>query len=330
MKKSLMLILVLTMVSSIVFASGNGETASKTIELAATTGGMSSESPAGKGMALFAAKVAEYSKGAIEVKVFYDTTLGNATSAINGMIQGSVDLLVCGDSYYSSLVPEIQGFELPYMFASVDEARKTLAGPAGAYIDNKLQAKGIKALSFWEIGFRQLTNNKKEISTPADLKGVKLRTLGAPAQVKAWESAGAIVTPMDVSELYSAIQQGVVDGQENPLSEIKAQRFYEVQKYMSLTAHVYTPMLFSCSTIAWDRLSAEQQEILLKAAKDAQAEVYRINDANETSLLAEIKAAGVKVNENPDKEAFKAAMAPAAYEQFRSQNGSEMLNLLGK
>ena len=141
---------------------------------------------------------------------------------------------------------------------------------------------------------------------------------------------GASATNIAFSELFTALQQGTVDGQENPLREIKAQRFYEVQKYMSLTAHVYTPMLFSCSTIAWDRLTAEQKEILLKAAKDAQAEVYRINDANETSLLAEIKAAGVKVNENPDREAFKAAMAPAAYEQFRAQNGNDMLAMLGK
>ena len=328
MKKVFVLLLMVLMVASIAFANGDGE--SKKIELAATTGGMSADSPAGKGMALFAQKVAEYSNGTIEIKVFYDTTLGNATSAINGMVQGSVDLLVCGDSYYSSLVPEIQGFELPYMFSSYAEARETLAGKAGDYIDSKLQAKGIKALSFWEIGFRQLTNNKREVNSPADLKGIKLRTLGAPAQVKAWEAAGAIVTPMDVSELYSAIQQGVVDGQENPLSEIKAQRFYEVQKYMSLTAHVYTPMLFSCSTIAWDRLTSEQKEIILKAAKDAQAEVYKINDANEAALLEEIKASGVKVNENPDREAFKAAMAPAAYEQFRAQNGNDMLAMLGK
>ncbi len=328
MKKVFVLLLMVLMVASIAFANGGGE--SKKIELAATTGGMSADSPAGKGMALFAQKVAEYSNGTIEIKVFYDTTLGNATSAINGMVQGSVDLLVCGDSYYSSLVPEIQGFELPYMFSSYAEARETLAGKAGDYIDSKLQAKGIKALSFWEIGFRQLTNNKREVNSPADLKGIKLRTLGAPAQVKAWEAAGAIVTPMDVSELYSAIQQGVVDGQENPLSEIKAQRFYEVQKYITEWNYSYGPMLFSCSTIAWDRLTAEQKEILLKAAKDAQAEVYRINDANETSLLAEIKAAGVKVNENPDREAFKAAMAPAAYEQFRAQNGNDMLAMLGK
>ena len=329
MKKVITVLLMVMMIVSFVFAGGEGESAKK-IELAATTGGMSKDSPAGKGMALFAEKVKEYSNGTIEIKVFYDTTLGNATSAINGMQQGSVDLLVCGDSYYASLVPEIQGFELPYMFASYDEARATLAGKAGDYIDSKLQAKGIKALSFWEIGFRQLTNNKREVNSPADLKGVKLRTLGAPAQVTAWEAAGAIVVPMDVSELYSAIQQGVVDGQENPLSEIKAQRFYEVQKYMSLTAHVYTPMLFSCSTIAWDRLSSEQKEIILKAAKDAQAEVYKINDANEQSLLAEIKASGVKVNENPDREAFKNAMAPAAYEKFRSQNGDAFLALLGK
>jgi len=288
---------------------------------------MSVNSPAGKALTKFAELVKEYSKGSVDVKVFYDTTLGSPSSLVNGLQQGTVDICVTGDAYYSGLVPEIQVFELPYMFNSVSDARTKINGKAGDFIMEKLSKKGIQPLAFWEIGFRQLTNNKKEINTPADLKGIKLRCLPATFQVKAWESAGAIPVPMDISELYSSLQQGVVDGQENPLSEIYNQRFYEVQKYLSLTEHVYTPMLLSASGVTWNRLSAEQQNILKKAAKEAQQEVYRINDENSATLLKQIKDAGVKINEKPDKQAFKKAMSNSTA-MFAAQYGTDIINIL--
>ncbi|MBR1919026.1 MAG: DctP family TRAP transporter solute-binding subunit [Spirochaetales bacterium] len=325
MKKALILALVLAICASFVFAQGGSE--GKALELSASTGGMAAGSPAGKGMAKFAEKVEEYSNGSIKIQVFYDTTLGNSSSIINGMQQGTVDFGVCGDAYYSGLVPEIQAFELPYMFADINDARSSLAGPAGQYIIDEIAKKGIQPLTFWEIGFRNLTNNKREISTPADLKGVKLRCLPATFQVKAWEAAGAIPVPMDVSELYSSLQQGVVDGQENPLSEIVNQRFYEVQKFISLTEHVYTPMLFSCGGQTWGRLTQEQKDIIMKAAKDAQAEVYKVNDENSAAYLKQIQDAGLKVNANPDKEAFKALMT-TAHKLFTDQYGTKVIDLL--
>ena len=304
-------------------------TTTKVLTFSASTGGMSANSPAGKGMAKFAEKVSEYSNGTMKIDVFYDTTLGNSTSIINGMQQGSVDFGVCGDSYYSGLVPEIQAFELPFLFESLEDARTALAGDAGHYVTEKIAKKGIQPLCFWEIGFRNLTNNKREVVKPSDLNGIKLRTLSATTQIRAWEYAGAIPVAMDVSELYSSLQQGVVDGQENPLSEIVSQRFYEVQKYLSLTEHVYTPMLFSCSGTVWASLSAEQKEVITKAAMDAQAEVYSVNDINNEVYLQQIKDAGVQVGENPDKEAFKALMTKS-YQIFVDQCGDEILTILGK
>ncbi|MCH3918267.1 MAG: DctP family TRAP transporter solute-binding subunit [Spirochaetia bacterium] len=330
MKRKSMMMLVLLCALPMLFANGTGEAGSKKgIELSAATGGMSANSPAGRAMAKFADKVQEYSQGSVDIKVFYDTTLGNASSMINGFQQGTVDIGVCGDSYYSGLVPEIQAFELPYVFDSLKDARTAVAGKAGDYIKDKLQQKGIHPLTFWEIGFRELTNNKRPVTVPADLKGIKLRCLPASFQVKAWEAAGAIPVPMDVSELYSSLQQGVVDGQENPLSEIYNQRFYEVQKYLSLTDHVYTPMLFSISNIAWNKLDASQQDALVKAAKDAQSEVYRINDEESTILLKKIEDAGVKVEQHPDKAAFKVAMAQSLV-LFKNEYGDTMFTLMGK
>ncbi|MDT4762993.1 DctP family TRAP transporter solute-binding subunit [Sphaerochaeta sp. PS] len=326
MKKSVM-VLILMVSMGMLFAAGDKET--KKLELSVSTGGMSATSPAGQGMAQFAQKVEEYSKGTMSVKVFYDTTLGSPSSMVSGMQQGTVDFGVCGDAYYSSLTPEIQVFELPYMFDSIEEARAAVAGPAGKAIGDKLEKKGIHALTFWEIGFRQLTNSKRPVSSPADLKGLKLRTLPATFQVKAWESAGAIPVPMDISELYSSLQQGVVDGQENPLSEIYNQRFHEVQKYLSMTSHVYTPMLFSAGGTTWNKLTEEQKEIITRAAKEAQAIVYSVNDRENINYLQKIKDAGVQVIENPDKQAFKSLMS-GSKALYTSQYGDEMLVLLNK
>ncbi|MDC7246137.1 MAG: DctP family TRAP transporter solute-binding subunit [Sphaerochaetaceae bacterium] len=327
MKRVLLFVCVALMALPLVFANGSGEV--KTVELAASTGGMSAGSPAGRAMATFADKVSELSEGSIEIKVFYDTTLGNASSMINGLQQGTVDIGVCGDAYYSGLVPEIQAFELPYIFESVEDARTSLAGEAGQYVFEKLEQKGIQPLVFWEIGFRQLTNNTRAVVEPADLKGVKLRCLPSTFQVKAWEYAGAIPVPMDVSELYSSLQQGVVDGQENPLSEIYTQGFHEVQKYISLTNHVYTPMLFSVGGQSWARLTVDQQQILKEAAMEAQAEVYRINDEENAALLQTLKDAGMEVEMNPDKEAFKELMQQS-YTLFIEQYGDQIINMLSE
>ncbi len=327
MKRVLLFVCVALLALPLVFANGDGEV--KSVELSASTGGMSAGSPAGRAMTKFAEKVNELSDGSIEIKVFYDTTLGNASSMVNGLQQGTVDIGVCGDAYYSGLVPEIQAFELPYIFDSVEDARTNLAGEAGQYIFEKLEKKGIQPLTFWEIGFRQLTNNKRAVVEPSDLKGVKLRCLPATFQVKAWEYAGAIPVPMDVSELYSSLQQGVVDGQENPLSEIYNQGFHEVQKYISLTNHVYTPMLFSVGGQSWARLTAEQQEIIKAAAQEAQAEVYRINDAENDVLLQKLIDAGLEVEMNPNKAAFKELMQKA-YTLFTDQYGDEIITMLSK
>ena len=309
-------------------AAAEASSTIKAVELSASTGGMSASSAAGRGLTKFAELVDEYSGGAMKVQVFYDTTLGNSTAVVSGMIQGTVDIGICGDSYYSGLVPEIQAFELPFMFEDKEDARSAVNGESGQYVLDQLATKGIQGLSFWEIGFRQLTNNIRPVSTPADLNGIKIRCLPATYQVKAWEAAGAIPVPMDVSELYSSLQQKVVDGQENPISEIYANRFYEVQKYISMTNHVYTPMLLSMSAIRWAGLDDAQKDIIMKAAKEAQAEVYRINDEEEQELLDEmIQAGDLELTSEVDSEAFRSLMS-VSYDLFRKDYGSEFLDML--
>lgn len=326
--KKLTLISTLALCATLAFPKGTQDSQKTTVlKFSASTGGTSATSPMGQGMATFAKKVAEYTQGSIQIEVFYDTTLGSPSSMVNGLQLGTVDFGVCGDAYYSSLVPEIQAFELPYMFDSLKEARSAVAGPAGEMVMKKIRDKGILPLNFWEIGFRQLTTSKRPVSTPTDLKGLKIRTLPSTFQVKAWESAGAIPVPMDVSELYASLQQGVVDGQENPLSEIYNQRFYEVQKHLSLTDHVYTPMLFSASESAWERLNEAQRDAIKQAAADAQETVYRLNDEARADYLRKIVAAGVEVIENPDRRSFKKVMEKVQG-LFEKEYGTELLQLL--
>ncbi len=328
MKKVIAILLVLVCVFSAVYANGDSESSSGTLNLSASTGGMSASSAAGRGLTKFAELVNEYSDGTINVEVFYDTTLGNSTAVVSGMIMGTVDIGICGDSYYSGLVPEIQAFELPFMFEDKEQARAVVNGQSGEYVLEQLATKGIQGLAFWEIGFRQLTNNTRPVSSPSDLRGIRLRCLPATYQVRAWEAAGAIPVPMDVSELYSSLQQGVVDGQENPISEIYANRFFEVQRYISMTNHVYTPMLLSMSAIRWSQLTEEQKEIILRAAVEAQQEVYRINDEEEQSLLDEMLASGsLTLTTEVDSDAFRTLMS-ASYDLFRSDYGDEFMDML--
>ncbi|MFZ7103890.1 MAG: DctP family TRAP transporter solute-binding subunit [Peptococcaceae bacterium] len=302
----------------------------KALELSASSGGMAASSPAGKAMDFFAEKIAEYSNGTVTVKVFYDSSLGDPTSVVQGMQKGAVDIAATGDSYFSGLVPEIQVFELPFLFDSYETARGAVDGPVGQKVMAKFDGKGIKPLAFWEIGFRHLTNSVRHVKTPDDLQGIKIRTLPAQIQVKTWEQLGALPTPIDFSELYTSLQQGVVDAQENPVNLIRTSKFYEVQKYLSLTGHVYTPMFLAMSQNTWDKLNAEQQDAVMKAAQDAQEYERGLVKDGESDDLAFIEQQGVTVERTPEIAKFK-EIATQTYSMFTEKYGDELLNeLLGK
>lgn len=286
--------------------------------------GLPAVNPASKALDFMAEKVLEYTDGSVEIEVFYDNQLGDPTTLVSNVSQGTVDIVVTGNSYFTSLVPELQIFELPFLFDSYETARATLDGPVGEKVIEMFADTGIKPLAFWEIGFRHLANNVRPVKDPSDLDGIKLRTLPAPVQVKTWELLGAQPTPMDFSELYTSLQQGVVDGTENPFSDITSAKLYEVLDYMSLTSHVYTPMTLAISEQTWEKLDETQKEAIMRAAKEAQEYQRNLNDEESATALEEIKNNGVEVEENPNVEAFK-EIAVEAYSEFTSKYGDELL-----
>jgi tripartite ATP-independent transporter DctP family solute receptor len=205
-------------------------------------------------------------------------------------------------------------FEMPYLVKSREHMKKIEKELFWSKIEPSAEKKGYKVLAVWENGFRHITNNKHPIYTPADLKGIKLRTPAGKWRVKMFQAYGANPSPMKFSEVFTALQTGVMDGQENPFAQIASAKFYEVQKYLSLTGHVYTPAYLVVSTKKWQTLPADVRKTLQSTARKTQAFVYKKAVADEKVLLEKMKAAGIKVNE-ADKNAFIAASKPV-YEEF--------------
>jgi len=224
-----------------------------------------------------------------------------------------------------NFVPEVAILDIPFLFKDYAQARATLDGPIGQDMLKKFPAKGLVALAWGENGFRHMTNNKRPVLAPDDLKGLKMRTMENPVHMQAYKAFGIIPTPMAFTELFTALQQGTVDGQENPLSVISSAKFDQVQKYMTLTGHVYSPSLILMSKAQWDKLSAADKQAFLDAAKEAvKANRARIDD-DERKAVADLKAKGMTVVEHVDKAKFQAVLGPTLIE-FGKKFGQEHID----
>ncbi|MCR5813070.1 MAG: DctP family TRAP transporter solute-binding subunit [Desulfovibrio sp.] len=262
------------------------------------------ENPYGQGADHFAQLVKERSKGEIDIKVFPSSQLGNQRDLVEGLTLGTVDMTLTGTAVLGNFVPEVSIFDLPFLFRDVQHAYKAL-DTVGMELCKKGEARGMITLAIWENGVRHMTNNVRPIVKPDDMKGLKFRVMEQPVYIEMMKSLGASPTPMAMSELYTALQKGVIDGQENPLAHIATKRFYEVQKFLSLSGHTYAPEPVLISTIAWKKLSPEQQEILRKAAVDTRDWQRNLCRELEGKFLKVIKDSGkCQVNDNVDKKAF--------------------------
>lgn len=229
---------------------------------------------------------------------------------------GTIDLAL-PSSVMSSEVDLFGIFEMPYLVADrahMSRIEKDVVWPVLAPAAEK---KGLKIIGVWENGVRHITNNKRPIDKPEDLQGIKLRTPQSKWRVAMFKAYGANPSPMGFSELFTALQTGVMDGQENPYTQIYSAKLHEVQKYLSITGHVYTPAYLTAGATKWKSYSPEVQKALSEAAKEAQAYVYKEAAADEVALLEKIKAAGVAVN-TADGAAFVKASG-AIYEQFAKE-----------
>ena len=273
----------------------------------------------------FAREVEKRTNGRYKVQNFYAGALGAERESIEGVQLGTLDLTMTSTGPVPNFVPEVAILDIPFLFRDYAHARAVLDGPIGQDLLKKFEAKGIKALAWGENGFRHMTNNKHPVTTPDDLKGLKMRTMENPIHIEAYRQFGILPTPMAFTEVFTALQQGTVDGQENPLSVITSAKLEQVQKYLSLTGHVYSPALILMSKAQFDKLSPADQQAFIDAAKEAaKANRARIDD-DEKRAVGELRAKGMAVVDTLDKAKFQMALTPV-YADFAKKFGQENID----
>jgi len=262
-----------------------------------------------EGAIKFKELVEERSKGEIVVQVFPDGQLAKDLAAIDAHKTGAIHMSLPSTAM-AQIDPKFGVFDIPFLFKDAAAVAKFAHGPMWAEDFQPLFGQyGMVGLAFWENGFRHITNNKRPINTPEDLKGIKLRVPESKLRVAMFKEFGANPATSDFSEVFTALQQGVFDGQENPFVQIEAGRFAEVQKYLSLTSHTYTPAYLVASKVWFDKLTPDQQKLLTQAAIDAGDYTREYGAKVEGELLAKFKAAGMQVN-TADVPSFQAKVGP--------------------
>ena len=223
-------------------------------------------------------------------------------------------------------LPALNLLDLPFLFQSDAHAFAVLDGEVGQTLMSSMSEAGLQGIAFWELGFRNLTNNVRAVVTPEDMAGLKIRTTPNPAHVLAFETLGAQPTPMPFGEVYSALQTGAIDGQENPVNHIYANKLHEVQTFMSLTRHAYTTSPLVVNARRWSGLSPEFQTALQEAALEAATFQRQLNDEEDVAALEEMRAAGLQIEENPDTDAFRAAVSDVTRAAYVEQFGAALLD----
>ena len=268
----------------------------------------------------FADLIKERTNGRIEIKVYPAGQLGKGEREITEAIQqGAVDLLITSTGPMGGFSPSINILDFPFLFRDFNHVDLVMDGAIGRKLLDDFEKASIKALAFWENGFRHLTNNKRPIKKVEDGKGLKIRTMENKVHLAAWKTAGYNPTPMAWGEVFTALQQGVIDGQENPIAIIASNKLWDAgQKNFSFTAHVYSPSPLLMSKKKFDGMPKEDQELFLKTALEVAKFQRKINRDAEESSMKEMASKGVTVVRDVDRESFKKAMAPV-YDQFSSQ-----------
>jgi tripartite ATP-independent transporter DctP family solute receptor len=272
---------------------------------------------------LFAASAEEFAKranaklgGKAKVVVYGSSQLGGDKELLQKLKLGTVDIAL-PSTVMSSEADLFGVFEMPYLVKDREHMRRIEKDMFWKSLAPAAEAKGLKVLAVWENGYRHITNSRRPINTPADLQGIKLRVPEGKWRVKMFQAYGANPSPMKFSEVFTALQTGVMDGQENPFTQIYSAKFQEVQKFLSLTGHVYTPAYATAGAKKWASLPADVRKVLEQTAKDTQGFVYSKAAKDDEELLGKIKSAGVQVN-TPNKNAFIAASKPV-YEEFAKE-----------
>jgi tripartite ATP-independent transporter DctP family solute receptor len=262
------------------------------------------------GAAEFKKQVEEKTNGKVKFEIYPSGVLGNDRDLIEGLSIGTVDMAIVGFVNTNSFIPETQVFGLPFIFRDRAHIAKVLNGPVGDKVAALFEPKGIKFMAYWENGFRHLTNAKRPVKSVSDLKGLKIRVVPSPLYISLWKALGSDPTPITWSEVFTALQQGTVDGQENPAILIRDAKLYEVQKYMTLTGHVYDPCAVMFSMKSLQKVSPDLQKIIIDTAKEVSQYQIKYSEENESKALTELEQKGLVIEKQPDIESFKNAAKP--------------------
>lgn len=290
---------------------------------------LSASSHYGAGGEAFAKALDAGTGGRYKVQQFPNSALGGEREVIEGLQLGTIDLAILSTGATLNFVPQTGVFDIPFLLRDLTHARQVLDGPIGQDMLKAFSARGLEALAWGEQGFRHLTNSKRAVTTAADAKGLKIRTTENPVHITAFRQIGILPTPMAWPEVATALQQGTIDGQENPLSVITSAKLSQLQKHLSLTGHVYSPAIFLMNKGAFDKLSAADKQAFIEAAKaGTKANRARV-DEDDAKGVADLRAKGMTVIDNLDKAAFVKALAPvnADFEkQFGKANIEKIRN----
>ena len=278
------------------------------------------------GLAEFERLVEENTKGAVQVEVFADEALGTEGEMAEGVAMGTVDACLVGSSSVAKLDSNFNVFSLPYLFTDNAHVDAVFAGePGQLFRDNIWNSNHVMILDYWDSGFRNYSTNKCEINGPEDMAGQLIRIPDNPIQAATAAALGASTSTLGYKEVYLACSNGTVDGQEGPIFAFCDDNFYEVQKYMVLDGHIYTVMGLMMNGNVWEKLTAEDQEIVMQAAKDAGLVEKKGIRESEAEQIALLKEKGMIINENPDKAAWREKTA-SVYDQFADTYGADLID----
>lgn len=267
--------------------------------------------------------VEKNSNGKFQVEIFPNAQLGGDDEAVASTQQGNITISAPSAALLGNFSPALQVFDLPFIFKDSKTAYQTLDGDVGSKLLKKLEDKGLVGLGFSENGWRQLTNSKKSITSPDQLSGLKIRTMNSPIHITAWKQLGANVTPMSFTEVFTSLSQGTIDGQENPLQIIYSMKLYEVNKYVTLTGHIYDPEPIIINKKFFDSLSPQNQKIIQEAAKEAIALERTLNQNSEADIRKKLGEKGAVVAElTPEQRQAWMDKVKPIYKQYANTIGA--------
>jgi tripartite ATP-independent transporter DctP family solute receptor len=289
--------------------------------------GVNQEHPVGNGLAKMASCAAEKSGGKMRVQGFWGGALGGDLQATQALRSGTQEMVITSSSPLIGILPDLGVFDLPFLFANEKEADAILDGDFGKYISDKLPGVGLVNLAYWENGFRNLTNSRRPVAKLEDLQGLRVRVMQNNVFLDTFRTVGTNAVPMAFQEVFAALETKAIDGQENPFVTIDTSKMYEVQRFLSVTRHAYTPFLVLYSKALWDKLSKDEQAALQACAIEGRNEQRRVSRQLSDTSLANLKKHGMQVNElaTAEQGRLRDAVKPV-YERHSATIGKETVD----